>query len=125
MLKDCVKQYNKIGGSDFNIGIGRALIALADHEQQTFSTVLDDLRRVTARSLSATNTSSLQTCHDLMLRFHVLTEIDTIGNSSHSIHQDKNRLMTTLDRRLDLVGPFLGDKQYILGLRRAAMLLCK
>lgn len=107
------------------MGVGRALLALGDREAQTFSTLLNELREITARSLSAVNTSSLQTCHDLMLRFHVLAELDAISGLQRFDGRDKTQLTKTLTQRLDVLGPFVADKEYILGLRRAAMLLCK
>lgn len=124
-LKSYIEQYSTIDGDDFNIGIGRALEALIKQETSDFSQILNDLRQATVRGLSATNTSSLQTCRDRMLRFHVLTELDAISNMQFSGDLDKSRLMTTLDRRLGIVGPFPADKQYILGVRRAAMQLCR
>ena len=124
-LEHCIKQYSKVDGDDFNIGIGRALMALINPDTNDFSTILNDLRRATVRGLSGTNTSSLQTCRDRMLRLHVLTELDAMSSFQRSDDAEKTRLMTTLDRRLGIIGPFLADKQYILGLRRAAMHLCK
>ena len=60
-----------------------------------------------------------------MLRLHVLAELDAINELKDWSAPGKTRLMTTLTQRLSVLGPFLADKQYILGLRRAAMLLCK
>ena len=111
--------------NDFNVGIGRALVALASSDTQDLSTILDELRRTTVLSLSATNTSSLQTCHESMLQFHVLAELDAISTVKDSHGPGKSRVMTRLAQRLSILGPFLADKQYILGIRRAAMLLCK
>ena len=109
--------------ADFNIGVGRALQALSDGELETFSGLLDRLRQNTARGLSVTNTTSLQGCHELLLRFHVLTEIEMISGIRGRLNGEKNSLLASLGQRLDVLGPFHSDKQYVLGLRRATMQL--
>ena len=109
--------------ADFNIGVGRALLALSDGELETFSGLLNRLRQNTARSLSITNTTSLQGCHELMLRFHVLTEIEMISGIRGRLDGEKKNLLASLGQRLDVLGPFHSDKQYVLGLRRATMQL--
>lgn len=107
---------------NFNIGIGQALLALARNENEIFIQILGDVRRRTARTLSATNTASLQACHNILLRFHALTEIEAIGGArKHDGSVDKSALTVSLDQRLDLLGAFNSDKQFLLGLRRAVM----
>ena len=90
-----------------------------------FSNVLDQLGRNTVRGLSATNTTSLQGCHDSLLKFHALTEIEMIGGAVKMDNNKRLSLLSLMDQRLDVLGPFVADKQYLLGLRRAAMQLCK
>ncbi|CAO1598571.1 serine/threonine-protein kinase M1 [Xanthoria calcicola] len=107
---------------NFNIGIGQALLALARNEKENFIQILGDVRRRTARTLSATNTASLQACHSILLRFHALTEIEAIGGArTYDGSVDKSALTVSLDQRLDLLGAFNSDKQFLLGLRRAVM----
>ncbi|KAL8699738.1 MAG: hypothetical protein Q9224_001285 [Gallowayella concinna] len=108
---------------NFNIGVSRALLALARNEKDVFAQVLNDVRRRTAKSLSATNTASLQACHDILLKLHALTEIETIGGTRKNGLLDKVSLAVSLEQRLDLLGAFNSDKQFVLGLRRAAMQL--
>ena len=110
---------------DFNVGVGRALLALSEDDISQFSIVLDQLRHNTARGLSVTNTMSLQGCHDSLLKFHALAEIEMIGSSKDMDKKKKSSLVTSMDRRLDVLGPFMSDKQYLLGLRRASMQLSK
>ena len=109
--------------ADFNVGVGRALLALSDGELERFSGLLDRLRQNTARGLSVTNTTSLQGCHEFLLRFHVLTEIEMISGIRGRLKEEKNGLLASLGQRLDVLGPFHSDKQYVLGLRRATMQL--
>ena len=110
---------------DFNVGVGSALLALSQDETDNFSDILDRLRQNTAKSLSATNAVSLQSCHDAMLQFHVLTEIEVISGIRNKEDMERSSLVKSLNQRLDVLGAFLSDKQYILGLRRATMQVSK
>lgn len=110
---------------NFNIGVGWALLALLEDKPDRFSELLERLRSNTAKGLSVTNTASLQGCHDLLLKFHVLTEIEMISDLRNNDKADKSSLRNSLNLRLDALGPFLSEKQYILGLRRAVMQLSK
>lgn len=126
---DKLKQYllpsGEAFGGDFNVRIGGALLALSQENLVGFSEAIDNLRHVTARSLSAINTSSLQACHEAMLRFHALTEVDAISGVSAGENDETSTLLSSLDKRLDLLGAFVSDKQYLLGLRRATMQLSR
>ena len=107
--------------NNFNVGVGQALSALFHNDNELFTTTIQHLQRITAQSLSTTNTSSLQECHQYMLQFHVLAEVETIGCSAGRIDFEKPNLLKSLNQRLDILGPFMADKQYILALRRATM----
>ena len=109
--------------NDFNAKIGRLLLALYENQTNLFAGLLKQLRAGTARSLSWTNTASLQECHELMLKFHVLAEIEAISGTLDLQHASKPDLFKSLNQRLEVLGPFVSDKQYILGLRRATMQL--
>lgn len=100
---------------DFNVQIGRVLRSMQEHPIHV-SGLLRQLRASQIRELSSTNTASLQDCHDILLRFHVLNEVE-------AVHSNGN--MSLLNRRLDLIGPFFANKHYILGVRRAAMRLMR
>ena len=110
---------------DFNVGIGRALLALSEDKAEDFLGILNNLRQNVVKSLSVTNTTSLQDCHEPLLRFHVLTELEMISGLQNGRMTDKGEFAASMNRRLDILGPFLSEKQYILGLRRAAMQLCR
>ena len=108
---------------DFNVGVGRALLALLGGKTEEFSRILDSIRRQTTSGLSVTNTTSLQGCHQSLLRFHVLTEMEMISGVQSRPDGEKNSLLACLGQRMDVLGPFHSDKQYLLGLRRAVMQL--
>ena len=109
----------------FNVGLGEALIALSEDKLDSFSEMIKNLREDTIRGLSVTNTASLQGCHDSVLKLHVLTEVEMISGVRSADPDQKMSLHKSLRLRLDALGPFLSDKQYILGLRRAVMELSK
>lgn len=124
-LREYLSLAAETSDGDFNVGIGRALLALSEGRVDGFSDILAHLRRHTARSLSTTNTASLQDCHDLLLRFHALSEMETISGVQNIGKAEKYDVMVSMNQRLDVLGPFLSDKQYLLGLRRATMQLSR
>ncbi|KAI9721086.1 MAG: hypothetical protein M1812_002567 [Candelaria pacifica] len=110
-------------GADFNIGIGRALLAMQKQDLAQLTTVIEELRNNIARNLSNTTTASFQACHDTMLKFHVLTDLESIGRVSSTGHLDRPALLESLNSRLGILGSYLTEKQYLLGVRRAAFQL--
>lgn len=73
--------------------------------------------------MTSNSTSSLQSCHDELLQLHALSEIEAIVSADEQTPTAKAKLMDTLDHRLDILGVYISEKQYLLGLRRAAMAL--
>lgn len=124
-LRKYINSYSGSTVGNFNIGIGSVLLALLDGHDDVFLEKLEALRRNLAKSLSTTNTITLQACHDVMLRLHVLTEVELISGVGFAKEIDRSTLITILGQRLSVLGAFLPDKQYLLGLRRAAMQLTR
>lgn len=124
-LKVHLGKHQDAAPGGFNVGIGRALLALKEDDGQRFLDALHTLRQDTAKSLTKSNTISLQTCHDAMLKLHAITEIELLAGQAPGSMPDKATMMSTLDQRLSVMGAFLSDKQYLLGIRRAAMQLSK
>lgn len=123
-----LEQYCKLipqtTGEDFNISIGRALLALHGNETAQFTSCIQSLRNQIARSLTMTTTPSLSACHADMLKLHVLTELEMIaGTDVAGVGREK--VLQSLNKRLEVVGAYLNDKQYLLGIRRAAMQLSR
>ncbi|KAI1003089.1 Protein kinase [Podosphaera aphanis] len=110
---------------DFNVSVGRLLLVLQKNEQDQFSSDIKKIREKIARSLSTATTSSLNACHDTMLKLHVLTDLEIIAGTDTGTQKDLNicNVLGSLDRRLEVLGAYLNDKQYLLGIRRAAMQL--
>ncbi|KAJ5659099.1 hypothetical protein N7507_005550 [Penicillium longicatenatum] len=125
-LELCAEQ----GTGDFNVGIGSALCTLQErHENndallaeksETFTKTINQLRLNVARSLTANSVTSLQSCHDDMLRLHALADVEAIANA-RTEKPSYPDLSAALKRRLDVLGGYIAEKQYLLGIRRAAM----
>ncbi|KAJ5108762.1 hypothetical protein N7456_005437 [Penicillium angulare] len=123
-LKSCAE----IGTGDFNVGIGSVLRTLQERQkdnaeeqnQEDFTRIIDELRLNVAKSLTANSVTSLQSCHDDMLRLHALADVEAIANAS-AANPAYPDLKAALKRRLDVLGGYIADKQYLLGIRRAAM----
>jgi serine/threonine-protein kinase ATR len=110
---------------DFNVGVGRALLALRSKDIGEFKDIIAMLRESLARSLSPSSTTSLQACHDTLVKLHALYEIETISGLSTQGTGDRTVILENLNRRLDIIGAYTSDKQYLLGLRRATMSLSR
>ena len=119
-LQKYLSQAPPATGGDFNISVGRTLLALHQGDSEGFKSIVSTLREQIACSLSPSTTSSLGACHDEMLKFHILTELEMLADPSQ---MERKELFETLDRRLEAIGAYLKDKQYLLGIRRAMMQL--
>lgn len=108
---------------DFNVGVGKALLALSKTDEVQFRTITAALRRNLSGSLSPSNTNSLQACHDTLVKLHALYEIEAISGIMPSTTLSRETILENLDRRLDVIGAYTSDKQYLLGVRRATMLV--
>jgi serine/threonine-protein kinase ATR len=110
-------------GGNFNVNVGHAMLSLHKGNYEAFTSTVQKLRENIARMLSYDTTNSIHTCHDTMLKFHVLTELEMVASEFEGQMTSKKQLMESLDRRLEVIGAYLNDKQYLLGIRRAAMQL--
>ena len=103
---------------DFSLTVGSALLALHAGSRDVFQSTMETLWRSVSRGLTTTNTVSLHACHDVLLKMHALAELQELSNGKQD---DREALLVTLDRRLQVLGSYVADKQYLLGLKRAAM----
>ena len=116
-LDEYVEQAGGIKG-DFTIGIAKYLQALRDGSVQQTQDLSNDLYRTTVGGLTTTSILSFQACHDTLLRLHAVTEVRDIRNAKQD---DLITTLSNLERRLDVLGVYVSEKQYLLGLRRAVM----
>jgi serine/threonine-protein kinase ATR len=116
-------------GEDFNVSVGNALLALHKKDMARFTSSIRSLREQIACSISSATSPSLAASHDTILKFHVLTELEMIAgtDNSNAVQSNSSRanILDALNRRLEVIGAYLNDKQYLLGIRRAAMQLSR
>lgn len=110
---------------NFNLGVGSALLALKRGQTEGFASQIQELKEITASSMSLSATASLQAAHDAMLKCHVLADLDIIAGDHKKENGSQQETMTLLNRRLEMLGAYVNDKQYVLGIRRAAMELMR
>ncbi|KAF1837293.1 protein kinase rad3 [Decorospora gaudefroyi] len=110
---------------DFNVGVGRALLALRRKNGHQLQEIIAKLRQLVAKSLSPLTTTSIQAAHDHLVKLHALYEIEAVSGMGTAALPDREVVLQNLDRRLDIIGAYTSDKQYLLGVRRAAMTLSR
>ncbi|GKZ51429.1 serine/threonine-protein kinase M1, partial [Aspergillus brasiliensis] len=123
-LDEYLQQFSQLGRGEFNIEIGLALNAFRHRKYTEFWEHIEALRLSVAKSLTANSVVSLQSCHDSILKLHALHEVESIARAKlegREGNDSRTKLPDILDRRLDILGGYISDKQYLLGLRRATM----
>ena len=110
-------------GGDFDVNIGHALLALRKQDNASFTDTIQKLREKIAGRLSQQATTSILEAHKDIRKFHVLTELEMIANTNDDHGPSRKEVLESLDRRLEVIGAYLNDKQYLLNIRRAAMQL--
>ncbi|CAH0039431.1 unnamed protein product [Clonostachys solani] len=120
---------NRFQGSklhDFNMSIAYLFDSLhAGRGTEHYTEILREIRESVSSSLNASATTSLRTAHEQLLRSHVLTDIEMIITAGNQSEPEHRKLLSLLDNRLNMIGAYSNDKQYLLGVRRAAMMLTK
>ncbi|KAK8072291.1 hypothetical protein PG996_005639 [Apiospora saccharicola] len=106
---------------NFNVCIARTLLHLQAGRTKEFIEDLRTLRDRVGSSMTSTATSSLHAFHEVMLKCHVLTDLELIAGVNNEEGQHPQETLKTLNRRLEVLGSYVADKQYVLGIRRAAM----
>ena len=120
-LEHLLEDVSSSDSNNFDLGIGMALHSLLHQQFDSFAATIESLRSYTVRSITTGTVMSLQACHETMLKFQILTELEEIAGIPWNRDQDPAALVDILNRRLGVVGAFGSDKRYLLGLRRAAM----
>ncbi|RGP60551.1 putative uvsb pi-3 kinase [Fusarium longipes] len=121
-LSKFVKRFHGDTIEDFNVSVATVLDKLmTKNRPQELSSIMKDIRVKISSSMNAASTSSLQACHDLLLKAHILTDLDIIIGTKAGDDTARQNTMMLLDRRLEIMGAYMSDKQYLLGIRRAAM----
>ena len=108
---------------DFEVCISRALIALADNKANDFHDTVSILRQDVTKSLTPSSTASLQACHSPLLKLHILYELEASSGLCGFAEKSKSHILDILNKRLEVLGAYLAEKQYILSIRRAVLQL--
>ena len=106
---------------EFSIGIGSALNAFRLGDKKVFRNIINSLRLNVAKTMTANSSASLQSCHNSIFKLHALAEVECIAYSSNEGANSASVVWDALNRRLDVLGGYITDKQYLLGLRRGIM----
>lgn len=104
----------------FNIGLGQALIASLDQQDDNLVGHIASLRTAVAQAMTEARTSSLQASHQDLKKLHMLYEFEVL--SSRDVPRI-SKFLDIADKRIAALGSYNADKQDILGLRRAIMRL--
>ncbi|KAL2129067.1 hypothetical protein VTI74DRAFT_8282 [Chaetomium olivicolor] len=125
-LEKYLRLYNAGDVSEvFNLGVGQALLCLRDGNMEKFKEHVQMLRDKVAGSMTYSATSSLRTSHDALLKCHALSDLEMIADEKLKGDGDQQAVLLALERRLEVLGAYVSDKQYLLGIRRAAMELSR
>jgi serine/threonine-protein kinase ATR len=109
---------------DFSTEVGRLFMALKSRNADQFDDLLSSLRSTLANGISSSTTASLATAHSHTIKLHALYELEQIGALKDQGFTP-DQLVERLDKRLEILGAFTADKQYLLSIRRAAMELSR
>lgn len=122
---------------DYDICLGQALSALRKRDMVQFREHVRAAREEVVGSMTESTASSVRQCHSLLVKLHALSELTEItsdlshdgdlssailsrGTTNQNSYPTVPGLKDRLDMRLQLLGMYDKDKQYILALRRAA-----
>lgn len=109
---------------DFNMSVATLFNSLLQkNSTDTFQNTVQGMQDKIASSMTASATASLNAAHDLLLKCHLLTDLEAIAATGGE--HERQRTMALLDGRLEMIGGRFADKQYLLGVRRAAMELLR
>jgi serine/threonine-protein kinase ATR len=122
-LRKYLTLYNGEPTEQFSLGVAQALLQLKNGDKHGFQEYIQMMRDKVASELSHSSTASFRACHEARLKCHVLTDLEIIAG--HDNKEANQQTLVSLERRLDILGAYVTDKQYLLGIRRAAMELTR
>jgi serine/threonine-protein kinase ATR len=103
---------------DFTSSIGRALLHCNRGDLDAAFRALDQISCAVAQELTPNAITSLENCHESLRKTHVVEDLRLLMSTEAD---SKLPNLETLRKRLDILGSNVRDKQYILLIRRAAM----
>ncbi|KAI1460108.1 phosphatidyl inositol 3-kinase [Annulohypoxylon moriforme] len=124
-MEKFITRYQGDRTENFNVSIAQALLYLRKGWSKAFVDEMRIMRDRVNASMNFSITSSLQACHEPMLKCHVLTDLELIAGINNDGNQHPQEILKTLNRRLEVLGSYVNDKQFVLSIRRAAMELMR
>lgn len=125
-LAKFTRRFNGSMTQDFNISVASVFESLRNQcTPEQFTEAIQDIRESISSSMSASATASLQAAHEQLLKCHVLTDMEIIVGTDTRSEVEHRKTKELLDGRLEVMGAYFNDKQYILGIRRATMELTR
>jgi len=111
-----------------NFDVSLAMMFESMHEgrmSRTFADTVRSMRERVAASLTFPATASLSACHDSLLKAHVISDLEILASVKDPEGSEHDRALSLLNQRLEVLGAYVHDKQYLLGIRRATMQLMR
>ncbi|KAI5198982.1 hypothetical protein AUEXF2481DRAFT_78310 [Aureobasidium subglaciale EXF-2481] len=125
-LKEVLAGLPEENQSEFNVGVAKVLLAMQEKNQDEVSNTINNLRNSVVKGVTSVSGSSLQACHDVLLKLHIVYEIGALSGATKvptTQEPGPTSILAVMDKRLAVVGSYISDKQYLLGIRRAVMRL--
>ncbi|KAK5028779.1 serine/threonine-protein kinase M1 [Exophiala sideris] len=108
------------GIHDFASHLAEIIVTVNNKDEAKALTLVNELYATTAAELTPNAIASFQAGHDVMLKLHVLSDVQLITASSPD---DRASVLDNLRARLNILGSNVADKQYLLRVQRAMMSL--
>jgi serine/threonine-protein kinase ATR len=122
-LDKYLKKSNEHTDSTYDVRVGYALSELRRNNIEGFQRWIDSAREVVAHAMTESVTGSIRQCHHFLVQLHALSELQSVSKVLHEQTIDITALTKRLESRLNLMGTYSVDKQYILSVRRAVLQL--
>ncbi|KAF8246273.1 hypothetical protein K440DRAFT_655242 [Wilcoxina mikolae CBS 423.85] len=116
---------NERTDSTYDIRMGYTLSELRKHNMEAFLKRLDSAREGVTSMMTESATGNIRQCHHFLVQLHALSEVQSISEALQCEEIDLAGLTQTFKSRLNLMGTYSTDKQYILAVRRAALQLSR
>jgi serine/threonine-protein kinase ATR len=123
-LDKYLKKSNEHTDSTYDVQVGYALSELRRNNMEGFLKRVGTAREVVAHTMTESVTGSIRQCHHFLVQLHALSELQSVSEVLR--RRDGGEIMAltkSLESRLNLMGTYSVDKQYILSVRRAVLQL--
>jgi len=122
-LDKYLSKSNEHTNGTYDIRMGYALSELRKRNIDAFVEWVNSARETVASTMTESATGSIRQCHHFLVQLHALSELQSVSEVLHQPEFDAGVLTRSLESRLNLMGTYPADKQYILAVRRAALQL--